>query len=240
MHKKTEPKYATIDFVGVAGAGKSTLAKELIFILQEKQMPLIDLTMGNGKYTKGIYNKFKNALHIVPSLYLVFLLKPGSIYDFVTLFKAVYGLCIMKRVLDNSGDGDKIRVFDEGLFKRIGGMIEHSGVSNPVNILNNYLKFIKMPYFIIILEAEYANIAERRMSRGLKIDKRFARKFKDGTAKYTKGVPEEFEKILTRPDKIVHEDIEIIRLKNNQAEDLSKNAHFIIELLQKKNAGNRE
>src|SRR5699024_638728 len=197
-------------------------------------MPFVNLTMGNGKYTKGIYNKFKNIIPAIQSLYLVFLLKPGSVYDFISLFKYVYGLCIVKRVLDKSKDSYKIRIFDEGIFKRGEGIVRHSRAPNPIGILNRYLKFIKKPYMIIILEVDYNNIVERRISRGLNIDKRFARKVKNGTAKYKSGVPKEFEKVLAGLDDKIRENIEIVRLKNNQVEDTAKNAHFITELLNKK------
>src|SRR5699024_1660270 len=132
MRKESKNRYVSLDFVGVAGAGKTTLAKELISLLEKKQMPFVNLTMGNGKYTKGIYNKFKNIIPAIQSLYLVFLLKPGSVYDFISLFKYVYGLCIVKRVLDKSKDSYKIRIFDEGIFKRGEGIVRHSRAPNPI------------------------------------------------------------------------------------------------------------
>jgi len=234
MRKESKNRYVSLDFVGVAGAGKTTLAKELISLLEKKEIPFVDLTMGNGKYTKGIWNKFKNSFQGIQSLYLTFLLKPNSVYDFRMLFKYIFGLCIVKRKLNKPNKNDKIRIFDEGIFKRGEGIVRHSGVPNPIVVLNKHLSFIRNPYIIVILEVDYNNIVDRRMNRGLKIDKRFVRKFKSGTAKYKSGVPKEFDKVLAGLDETINESIEIIRLKNNDIEDTSRNAQLIIELLNKR------
>lgn len=219
--KKNKQNQVLVEFAGISGVGKSTLAKEVISILSEKKVPTYDISY-SGKRPKITP---KNMWALMKVLYYTCLLKPVSVKAFIKLFKhiGIRELAVMK-IKNKNG----LHIFDEGIIKIAAFAVgDFSKIHNSVDFLNVCFKYIRKPDILIVLEADPKIIYKRRKKRN-NIQENFD--YKSIVERYNN---DDFNNTL----EIFKRDIKVLKLKHESEIEIKRNALKIVKILESYNSG---
>lgn len=146
-----------VEFVGMAGVGKSYIAKRVFFNLKEYGYRVSDVNDKSYRYNFYSFKSFMNSLIIIKNTMPRFHL--DSLKAMITLY---LNFCKLNYVNENS----EIQISDQGVFQSIG-------------TLRKYNKKLKYDYFmrgrrplkgnlpnlVVVIQADPEIIAKRRFNR---------------------------------------------------------------------------
>lgn len=161
-----------IEFIGVSGVGKTTIAKKYMLDRQNQQESIHWITYDlYEKYNWGMRNliKLKSVIAFlffdskwVISYYL-FLVKMGMKKEnlLVTLFNGIYLKSIRRRVVSNED-----YIFDEGIYHYLWAIILRCGKSVTSELILEIEDFFGKPDKLFVIFSEPSQIKKRLLKRG--------------------------------------------------------------------------
>lgn len=176
-----------IEFLGVSGVGKTTVAKRLRSKLEENGREVVwdtyDLYASHGWLTRNIRKgwfviKYAAGHRSWVRGYRAFLsrniLKKAYIKE--PLFNGIY----LKSLLEKARLDHKVHIFDEGALQYLWA-VKLRGISTVSNLdMEDIEKYLGLPDEVIVVEAAAGTIASRLEKRG-----QYVRIMKDGDLKET-------------------------------------------------------
>ncbi|TYQ15958.1 UNVERIFIED_CONTAM: adenylate kinase [Acetivibrio alkalicellulosi] len=150
-----------IEFIGIAGTGKTTVLDSFISLKDISGIKLTNLSIYRNTSIK------EKIFTILKAIYLTYKLKPINIKGGIKILKLLCSYILKIKAIDNK---QQIYFLDEGILHKTREINRHCKCDNMKEIINVIQKKIYIPDCIVVLEADADTIYERRLKRSRKND----------------------------------------------------------------------
>lgn len=166
-----------VEFTGLPGVGKTTIAKFLTKELKSLNIPVKELNFGIGsnnevkkhkKISIALIYMLKSPVFVLNLLYYIFKIKQQSIMDTV---KVSYNLMFILGLYSKNKNNNKVNIMDQGLIQAIWAILYRSDIVEREVIIKRVLQLIMEKIyseniFVIKVSSDTEVIIKRLRDRG--------------------------------------------------------------------------